>query len=210
MLTQRSPDYVQAARAMGCGPARILFRHPRKHARPLGGSSDAGRRCRDPDLCRPQLPWARYRSPTPGMGADGLRGERADRAVVGCGLPGARDLQRRRGLQLSGDGVRRLARLGMGTPVVIPACRPASRGLPARSASPSRLARRLKRSRCAKWYEAMTTTTPGKTAQTLVVQVRCNSGQHQDGSFKPGDRLPTEAQMTIQHGVAARSSARRS
>lgn len=27
VLTQRSRDYVQAARAMGCGPARILFRH---------------------------------------------------------------------------------------------------------------------------------------------------------------------------------------
>lgn len=27
VLTQRSQDYVQAARAMGCGPARILFRH---------------------------------------------------------------------------------------------------------------------------------------------------------------------------------------
>ena len=27
VLTQRSQDYVQAARAMGCGPGRILFRH---------------------------------------------------------------------------------------------------------------------------------------------------------------------------------------
>lgn len=27
VLTQRSLDYVQAARAMGCGPTRILFRH---------------------------------------------------------------------------------------------------------------------------------------------------------------------------------------
>lgn len=49
----------------------------------------------------------------------------------------------------------------------------------------------------------MTTTTPGKTARTLVVQVRdAIRASIQDGSFKPGDRLPTEAQMTIQHGVS--------
>ena len=49
----------------------------------------------------------------------------------------------------------------------------------------------------------MITKVPGKTAQTLVVQIR-NSirASIQDGTFKPGDRLPTEAQMTIQHGVS--------
>ena len=120
VLVQRSQEYVEAAVVMGFSPARILMRHIMpEFGRAADRAGDARCRQRHHHLRRALVPRPRRRSADAGMGLDGVRGARADRAMVGRGLPRPRHPDRGAGLQLPRRRHPRLARSAVAPPMSV-------------------------------------------------------------------------------------------
>ena len=111
VIVQRSQEYVEAAVVIGLQPgAHPAAPHHPERGRAADRARDARRRQRHHHLRRAVLPRPRRRAADAGMGLDGGRGPRADRAMVGRGLSRPRHPDRRARLQLPRRRHPRLAR----------------------------------------------------------------------------------------------------